>query len=181
MRLPRPAFGGTCNDRLLSSFGSVSRDKRHAELSASDRGFTIVELIVALFLVSLITAAVIPSFAGFGERAQKTEAREMASILRYVHDNAIARKETYRITFDFGDDVVRWSGPDGEKKKRLSSLSRVMTESTGFVSRGSVTVFAGPLGFRETVSVHFDAQDGGMTVTLNSLSGKVKIRGKDER
>lgn len=175
MRLPRPTFGGTRKNPFMCSFGSVLPDTGHAKLRTFCCGVTFVELIVVIFLISLVTAVVIPSFAGFGERAQKTEAREMASILRYVHDNAISRKETYRITFDFGGDVIRWNGPDGEKTKRLNTISGVATESIGFVNRGSVTVVAGPLGFREKVSVQFDAHDGGVMVTLNSLSGKVKI------
>ena len=45
------------------------------------RGFTLLELIVAIFTVSLVLAVVFPSFAVFGDNRLKSEAREMASIL----------------------------------------------------------------------------------------------------
>jgi len=141
-------------------------------------GFTFFELIVALFLVSLITAVVLPSFAGFGERKVKAEAREVASILRFVHDSAISRKETYWMRFDLDGNVIAWRSPDGEKMKRIVNLTSLSTQSMGTVSRGEVTLFVGPLGLVENMSVHIGSGDEDMTVTFHHLSGKVKITEK---
>jgi general secretion pathway protein H len=139
------------------------------------KGFTLLELIVALFLISLIAAAVLPSFAGFGEHKIKSESREIASILRFVQDSAISRKETYSVKFDFDGNLIRWKSPEGEKTKRFANLTGVTTQSTGTVSKGEVTVFIDPLGLRENLSVHVGTGDENMTITLNHLSGKVKI------
>jgi len=147
-------------------------------MKVNRRGFTLLELIVALFLISLITAVVLPSFAGFGERKLKSEAREIASIMRFVHDSALSRKETYSLKFDFDGNVVVWKGPEGEKTKRFDNLTSITTQSTGTVSRGEVTILIEPLGLRENLSVHMGAGDENMTITFNHLSGKVKI--KDE-
>jgi general secretion pathway protein H len=139
------------------------------------KGFTLLELIVALFLISLIAAAVLPSFAGFGERKIKSEAREVASILRFVHDSAISRKETYWVTFDLDGNLIKWKSPEGEKTKKFENLTGLTTQSTGMVSKGEITVFIEPLGLRENLSVHVGTGDENMTITLNHLSGKVKI------
>jgi len=148
------------------------------EMKVNRSGFTLLELIVALFLISLITAVVLPSFAGVGERKLKSEAREVASILRFVHDSALSRKETYWIKFDLDGNVVGWKGPEGEKTKRFDNITSITTQSTGTVSRGEVTIFIEPLGLRENISVHMGTGDENMIITLKHLSGKVKI--KDE-
>jgi general secretion pathway protein H len=142
------------------------------------KGFTLLELIVALFLISLIAAAVLPSFAGFGERKIKSEAREVASILRFVHDSAISRKETYWVTFDLDGNLIKWKSPEGEKTKKFENLTSLTIQSAGTVSRGEITVFIEPLGLRENLSVHVGTGDENMTITLNHLSGQVRISDK---
>ncbi|MBS1113380.1 MAG: ral secretion pathway protein [Nitrospirae bacterium] len=177
-----------CHDSLSSiflqeGFRSSRNDSQcgfpytlRSKLDTSPKGLTLLELIVALFLISLITAVVLPSFAGFGERKLKSEAREVASILRFVHDSALSRKETYWIKFDLDGNVVGWKGPEGEKTKRFDNITSITTQSTGTVSRGEVTIFIEPLGLRENISVHMGTGDENMTITINHLSGKVKIK-----
>jgi general secretion pathway protein H len=142
------------------------------------KGVTFLELIVALFIISLVMAVVFPSFAVFGDNKLKSEAREMASVLRYMNDSAGSRKETYSITFDLGKNIVLWKGPDGEKKQKFEDMTGVTTQSNGRVSSGELTVFFSPLGIQENLSVQMARGDKTMTITLNYLSGKVKITDK---
>ena len=142
------------------------------------QGITLLELIVALFVVSLVMAVVFPSFAVFGDNKLKSEAREMASVLRYMNDSAGSRKETFPITFDLDKNIVFWKGPDGEKKKKFEDMTGVTTQSNGEVLKGELTVFFSPLGIQENLSVHMARGDKTMTITLNCLSGKVKIEEK---
>lgn len=142
------------------------------------RGFTLLELVVALFLISVITAVILPALAGFGDRKVKTEAREIASILRSLNDSAISRKEPYWITFDLDGNIVRWISPDGEKKKGFDSLTGVATQSAGMLSKGEVTIPVEALGFRENISVLLGSGDKKMTIMFNHLNGRVKITEK---
>jgi Tfp pilus assembly protein FimT len=128
-----------------------------------------------LFVISIVTALVLPSFIGFGERRLKSEAREMASILRYMNDSAISRKETFSMRFDLNEGEVYWKGPDGERSRRFADITGVTTQSTGKVSKGELTLFFEPLGIQENLSVHMGSGDKEMEVALNHLSGKVKI------
>src|SRR4030043_685017 len=86
---------------------------------SSRRGFTLLELIVVLFIISLVMAFILPSFSGFGENKLKSEAREMASILRYMNDSATSRKGTFLMKFDLDEGSVYGKGRDGERKKRF--------------------------------------------------------------
>ncbi len=141
----------------------------------SRRGFTFLELIVVLFLVSLVMAFVLPSFGLVGENKIKSEAREMASILRYMNDSAVSRKETFPIKFDLDKNMVYWKGPDGEKTRKFDDITGVMTPSAGTVSKGELILFFEPLGVRENLSIHMSREHKDMTITLNHLSGRVKI------
>jgi prepilin-type N-terminal cleavage/methylation domain-containing protein len=146
----------------------------------SGHGFTLIELIVVLFIVSLVMAVLLPSFAGFGENKLKSEAREMASILRYMNDSAITRKETYSLKFDLDKNIVFWEGPDGEKAKKFDDVTGVTSESKGMVSKGELIFFFDPLGVRENLDVHLSRDNKNMIVSINHLSGRVKIEDESE-
>jgi prepilin-type N-terminal cleavage/methylation domain-containing protein len=148
---------------------------------SSKLGFTLLELVVVLFVISLVTALVLPSFIGFGETRLKSEAREMASILRYMNDSAISRKETFSMRFDLNEGRVYWKGPDGDRSGRFADMTGITTQSTGKVSEGEITLFFEPLGIQENLSVHMGSDDKEMEITLNHLSGRVKIVSKSEK
>jgi general secretion pathway protein H len=142
------------------------------------RGFSLLELIVALFIVSLVLALVLPSFGVFGDNRLKSEAREMASVLRYLNDSASSRKETFALKFDLDKNVVSWKDPEGEKERVVEDLSGVTTQSNGTVTRGELIVFFEPVGIKQNMVIHMGRDNHSISVTLNHLSGKVRI--KDE-
>lgn len=140
-----------------------------------NKGFTFLELIVVIFILSIIMALIMPSFIGIGDNKLKSEAREIASILRYLYDGAVSRKETFLIKFDFNGDTVSFSSPEGEKRKEFNNIIGVTTQSRGLVSTGELILFFEPLGITENLSVHLNKENKFMDVTLNHLSGRVKI------
>jgi prepilin-type N-terminal cleavage/methylation domain-containing protein len=142
---------------------------------SSKHGFTLLELVITLFIISLVMAIVLPSFSGFGDRRLKSEAMEMASILRYMNDSAVSRKETFLMKFDLDEGRVYLKGPDGEKTRRFDNMTDVTSQSTGKVSRGEITFFFEPLGIRENINVHMSDGKMEMSINLNHLSGRVKI------
>ena len=81
--------------------------------------------------------------------------------------------------FDLDKNRVSWKGPEGEKTKGFEDLTGVTTQANGTVNKGELTVFFDPLGIKENLSVHMSKEKKNITITLNHLSGKVKI--KDEK
>jgi prepilin-type N-terminal cleavage/methylation domain-containing protein len=148
--------------------------------TSSSRGVTLLELVVVLFIASLIMAIVLPTFAGFGEGKLKAEAREMASILRYMNDSAISRKETFSMRFDLDKNLVSWKGPEGEKTRKFDDMTGVTAQSKGMVSKGELIVFFEPLGIQENLSVHMSRGKKSVVISLNQLSGKVKVKDEGE-
>lgn len=140
-----------------------------------NKGFTFLELIVVIFILSIVIALIMPSFIGIGDNKLKSEAREIASVLRYLYDSAVSRKETFLIKFNFNGDTVSFSSPEGEKRKEFNNIIGVTTQSRGLVSTGELIFFFEPLGITENLSVHLNKENKFMDVTLNHLSGRVKI------
>jgi general secretion pathway protein H len=152
---------------LTASFPSPYRLCRRS-------GFTLLELAVVIFIIGLMASLVFPAFYRSDNRL-RSEARRLASLLRYLNDNAISTKETYPMKFDLETEEISWKGPDGEESEKVPMLAGVELQSKGEINKGEVTVFFGPLGIREYMALHLKENDKEMTVSINPLSGRVKI------
>lgn len=141
----------------------------------SNKAFTLLELVVIIFILSLVLAISFPSFSLQKDGKLKSEAGHIASILRYLNDSAISTKETYVVNINFNEKTIHYKGPDGEKVERIDNLSRVTTQSKGNVSNGEVTVFLSPAGAGENFSIHLMGIESSMAVVFNALSGRVKV------
>ncbi len=66
-----------------------------------NRGFSLIELVIVLVLVSLSLALVAPSFSRFSKRVElKTTAQKISGILRYFRSESIQSGKVYQILFD---------------------------------------------------------------------------------
>jgi len=144
------------------------------------KAFTLVELIITLFVISLILSLSLPTLTGIGENRMASDAKRIASILRYLSDSGISTKENLPLNVNFGEKILRYSGPDGDKSERFDSLAGIELQSKGMVTRGEVTVVFGPSGASESFQVHLHNDKQDISVVLNALSGRVKIVQKEE-
>lgn len=154
----------------------ISRTRSHVPRPSS-RGFTLLEIIAVIFIISLVAALVMPSFGGFGTKGIRTEATRAASLLRYLNDSAIYTKpeKGYPLQIDLRDGSLRWAGPEGEKSDRLDTLVSLDLQSQGELKEGQVTVFFGSNGLQEYLKMKLRDEDRTMTVAFNPISGRVKI------
>lgn len=151
---------------------------RRWRIKGIESGFTLLELLAVVFLLALVAAAAFPSFSGVGGLKVESDARKMASLLRYLNDSALATKERHWLRFDFADHAVSWHGVEGDKKVVFRSISSVNLESRGTVKEGEVTLFFGPMGGEESLDIALSDSEKSMTVSFNRLSGRVKILNK---
>jgi len=157
---------------LISPTGICSRRDRRLSRNA---GFTLLEIVLVVFIISLFTALALPSFSNLGSSGLKNDAKKLASLLRYLNDSAIYTKKNVQLTFDFREKTLSWNGPDGEKSQELGNITAVTLPSKGVVREGQVLVFFGPLGLGENIEITLDKGEHEARVTMNSLSGRVKI------
>jgi general secretion pathway protein H len=68
----------------------------------NQRGFTLLELIVVLIIISLMSVLVVPKLAGpMSNLDLKTAAKKISASLRYARSHAASEKATYVALFDF--------------------------------------------------------------------------------
>ena len=66
-----------------------------------DRGFSLLEMIIVLVLLSLCFALIAPSLSQFSKSVElKAAAKKVAAILRYYRSEAINRGKVYQVIFD---------------------------------------------------------------------------------
>lgn len=141
-------------------------------------GFTILELLVVIFLVSLMTALALPSFSVIGESRMQSDAKKLASILRYLNDSAISSKEALMLKVDFREKLLKYKGPDGERVETIANISALELQTKGMVSEGEIILFFNPTGAAEAFSFILKDDEKTVTVSFEPLSGRVKIQGK---
>jgi len=139
-------------------------------------GFTLVELAVVLFIISLFLAIVIPSFSTSPGGGLKAEARRAASMLRQISDTSASRKETVALTFDLTNKLARWPEEGGDRAESFETLRAVELQSRGRVDEGELTVLFDPLVSAEAMRIYLADDEGrSLEVTFNPISRRVKI------
>ena len=71
----------------------------------SPLGFTLLELLVVLVIISLMSALVAPKISGSMMNLKlKTASKKVSAALRYSRSNAVSEKRTYATAFDFDNN-----------------------------------------------------------------------------
>lgn len=153
---------------------------KRCRLLHTNSGFTLLELIVVIFIISIILAVSLPSFTGIGESRLKSDSKKVASILRYLNDTAITTKEGLEMKVHLNDKTIYYKGPEEEKKEKIENLSGISLQSKGLISEGEVTVFFNSSGAAENIQLHLSDGKSAKTVELNPSSGRVRIRDDGE-
>lgn len=167
--------------------GSI--DLKASRTARSRRGFTLVEMLVAMAIVGIILAVGVPSMTGFlASRAAISNAEELAEALRFARSEALKRGT--QVTVCSSDTskaeptcskstswMSGWIVDMGGKTLRVQNIVRAMKsleggvdtvtfESNGIVSSGATNFVFKPIGEDRDESIR--------TVTLN-IQGQVSI------
>ena len=171
-----------CVERACRRPSAVSRYEafHHACPHGSDSllaavGFTLLEIIVVIFVISLMLAIAVPSFTRIGESGIESEAKRLASILRYLNDTAISTKDDLHFKANLGEKTISYKEADGEKSESFENLAGIVLQSKGAVADGEVIVFFGPTGAGESFSFVLRDEKKTLAVALNAVSGRVRI------
>lgn len=130
------------------------------------RGFTLLEILVVLALMSLMYALVPPLFSAGGTTELRAAARQLAAGLRKARGHAIASREEATLTVDVekrrfkvAGDVREYALPASADLKVFTAQSEVVREDVatirfypdGSSTGGAVTVARGETKFRVDV------------------------------
>jgi type II secretion system protein H len=147
-------------------------------LNSRKRGFTLIELIIVIFIISLTTALIMPNLWPSGQRSLKSEAKRISNTLRYIYDEAAGKKESYILKIDL--DTDSW-GFESKIESRTFKMRNNVTfrdiviPSLGEVSRGEVILKFSPMGPQEPITIHLKKDDKEYTINFNHISGRATI------
>jgi len=111
---------------------------RGFEKKIISRGFSLVELIVAIALISIVMAFAVPAWQNYRTNTDlKTAAREIMADIANAKQRAVAENlDIYRVTFNVGGNayaLIRTDGvTTGTWSKPLAGFGNVSIESVHF-------------------------------------------------
>jgi len=154
------------------------------------RGFTLIEIVVVLVIISMAMMIVIPRLPSSESENLKSSARTLASTLRYMQDRAATARTTYYLRLEPGTDEVKVleAAADGSEKepgdpllqqrpvKEGIQVADVFIPRLGKINEGQLRLEVGMGGLRDFVTIHLRSTDGSFwTVMAFPSSGKVKV------
>ncbi|MCW8859672.1 MAG: type II secretion system GspH family protein [Deltaproteobacteria bacterium] len=156
-----------------------------AGISNKSSGFTLVELLIVLFMVSIFTIFVIPRFSHIGEGNLNHSARRLSWTIKQLFNEAALSSMEHRIIYDLDRGSYRATilEPDGRvlpverfpeeiKLKQGIRFMDVTIAGRGTFSNGEVVARILPSGWLEETIVHFVGDnDKILTLQINPLTG----------
>lgn len=143
-------------------------------------GFTLLELVVVLFILALVTALVAPAFSrSFGQAQLKAATRELAALCRFARTQAITSQGVLEVVLDrqtnsyWLNGIVQASPAQDTEHPVQDRQARLRALPTG-VTLKSVVIDTGPLREDERGSIIFFPQGSstGGSIDLSDEKGR---------
>lgn len=179
--------------------GDVTSRRRFAgRLRTAERGFTLLELAIVIFIMALMFTLAIPYMGGYRQAALKSQSRRLAGRASYLYDEAATQKVVLRLIFDMDHQryAVARLDPYSAKPQFLPDHSMagnmvtmppsveirdVTVADQGTFNKGSVACQFYPEGYVDATLVHLmDLSGHVMTLAFNPLTGQVAIVSGDQ-
>jgi prepilin-type N-terminal cleavage/methylation domain-containing protein len=158
-------------------------------LLPSSRGFTLIELMVVMVLISIVLAVVIPRFDGgpFQDPTKKLT-RWMVNTIRYLRSTAIQKQTGQALIIDLNEQRM-WIVGEGmseaeqttasEKAFKLDKSMQIVTvqfPDQEPISTGSAEIHFYPAGFSDRVLIQLENDDAQrFSYLVEPLLPKVKM------
>jgi general secretion pathway protein H len=144
---------------------------------------------VVIVIIAMTAAIVIPRLPSSEETRLKSSARNLASGIRFLNDQAIITKGVYRLKLNLSESsttIVKLSAigdelpPDdqfmGHKLiEEGITIEDVTLPRLGKVSEGEVIIPFGPGGSQDCITVHLKGGERHYTVIAYPSGGKVRV------
>jgi len=159
-------------------------------LSKTDMaGFTLIEIVVVMVLISLFMVLSIPLFGNIGTGNLDTSARRLSGTIKYLFNEAALTGREYRLIYDLdqrsysaqvleeNSELVEASGQG--RKATLKGAVRfrdLQVPGRGKFTIGQVTIRIDPTGWIEETVIHLDdGKDNLLTLRVMPMTGSTEI------
>ena len=157
-------------------------------------GFSLLELTLVLLIVGVLLALAVPRLPEVGAVRADATAERLASLLRYLHDEAALRGRIYRLDVDVDVDAYRvlelHAATDGGEATLTESVdpymaARSLPEGVDLTAvrsdgvhqpSGERSIYFLPEGRVGAVELFLRGDDGGeLTIRLSGATGRVRV------
>jgi len=165
------------------------QQKQYACRGRGLAGFTLVELVVVMVLISLFMLFSIPLFSNIGTSSLGTSARRLSGTIKYLFNESAMSGLEYRLVYDLDQGLYRAQileangeqvdAPDQGREASLKGDVRFMDlqlPGRGKFTMGQITTRIHPSGWVEETIIHLDDGDGEMlTLRVSPLTGTTEV------
>ena len=156
--------------------------------TSTSKAFTLIELVVVLFIVALLASLVTPRIGTFLSQGDTDKAiRQLRGLVRYLTGMSVSTKSSYRLYYDLKEGTC-WVGrpnEEGEIIKEEEMLTRPLhlpagvkfkdlSTPRGVQKEGVAYTEFFPTGWVEDTLIHLEGSSI-TTVRLLPLTGEVKV------
>ena len=168
---------------------SCEQQKQYAFRGRGLAGFTLVELVVVMVLISLFMLFSIPLFSNIGTSSLGTSARRLSGTIKYLFNESAMSGLEYRLVYDLDQGLYRAQileangeqvdAPDQGREASLKGDVRFMDlqlPGRGKFTMGQITTRIHPSGWVEETIIHLDDGAGEMlTLRVSPLTGTTEV------
>lgn len=168
---------------------SCKQQKQYAFRGRGLAGFTLVELVVVMVLISLFMVFSIPLFSNIGTSSLGTSARRLSGTIKYLFNESAMSGLEYRLVYDLDQGLYRAQileangeqvdAPDQGRQAALKGDVRFMDlqlPGRGKFTMGQITTRIHPSGWVEETIIHLDDGAGEMlTLRVSPLTGTTEV------
>jgi general secretion pathway protein H len=154
-----------------------------------EAGFTLIEMMVVIVIIAICAAVVIPRLPSPEGSRLKSSARNLASGIRFLNDQAVITKGIYRLKLNLTENstsIVKLSANGDELPPDDQFMNRKLVEEgigiedvtlprLGTVSEGVVEIPFGPGGIQDGLTIHLKGGAQHFTIIAYPSGGRVKV------
>jgi len=148
-----------------------------------------IELMVVIVILAMAAAVVVPRLPSGESTKLKSSARNLASGIRFINDQAIITKGVYRLKLNITEgttSIVKLSAIGEEIPPEDQFMGRRLIEEgigiedvtvprLGTVTEGEVVIPFGPGGSPDLVTIHLKGGERRYTIIAFPSGGKVRV------
>lgn len=158
--------------------------------NSDSKGFTLIELMVVIAILAVMVALIAPQLGEIGEANLRRSARHLTGMIRFLHEEAQAKKQVYRLMFDIQDGRY-WPEIWTQTADNAREFRRVQSVIAGEGSLSGQTTFRDvkvtgrpdetymlftPDGWVEHALIHLrDGSDRDFTLFVKPLTGNTEL------
>jgi len=155
---------------------------------SNNRGFTLVELAIVLFVIALTASLTLPLFGKVGDAELHTAGRRLSGTIKYLYNEAVLEKSIHRLTFDLDHASYvaqrreingEWSELPSDMGKRelpgTVSIARVTINGRGSVTSGAVSMQIYPAGWLDETILYLQDGEYKQTLRISALTGTTEF------